>query len=126
MNESMARYLGEVMSENDRAAARAFLWTRVVPLLAVLVFTVAWATKAYADPRFAVSTDKFRVTLYDEPCALKDQITNLPYKAVWEEAGKVYQGCWGPRPEVESIVVYFTDKTVGIIPFGALKPVTGA
>lgn len=93
---------------------------------ALFIVTVVWATKAYSDPRLQAVDDGVRVILYDDKCELEDQITNLPYKAVWEEKGKTYRGCWGPRPDMRVMVAYFEDKTIGVIPMGALTRVSGA
>lgn len=93
---------------------------------ALIAVTVVWATKAYSGPRLQATQEGVRVVLYDDPCQLTEQIANLPYKATWEEDGKTFQGCWGPRPDMRVMVAYFEDKTVGIIPMGALNRVSGA
>jgi hypothetical protein len=125
MNEAMARYLGEVMNENDRAAARMYLWTRVVPLLAVLVFTVAWATEAYAGPLFQAEAEGVKIVVYDEPCKLA-VVTNLKYRATWQEKGKTYEGCVGGHPHFPVIMGYFADRTVVVLPTEMFVRVTGA
>ena len=35
------------------------------------------------------------ITLYDEPCTLKEHVANLPYRAVWVEKGQAFEGCFG-------------------------------
>jgi hypothetical protein len=48
--------------------------------------------------------------LTDEPCKL-DAVTNLKYRAIWQEQGKpALEGCYGRSGFV--IVIYFSDKTV--------------
>jgi hypothetical protein len=116
----------EARQERANLAQRLIAGLGAVCLIVLVLLAATWPTKAHADPRFQVSTDKFRVVVYDEPCKLTDQISNLPYRATWQEGSKVYEGCWAPRTEIEAVVFYFADKTVGIIPFGALKPVQGA
>ena len=64
-----------------------------------------------------------RVLFYDDKCAVSE-ITNLPFKATWEEKGKTYQGCWGPRPDLGVIAAYFDDKTVAIVPIQILTAVS--
>jgi len=116
------------LTTDEAKEERATLSQRVIAFLGVvcLIALVVVATNAHADPRFQVSTGDIRVVLHDEPCALKDQITNLPYRAVWYEKGQVFEGCWGARPDEGVVLSYFSDKTVGLIPMGALVPVRGA
>ena len=104
----------------------------IFPLIAwalVIAFTLAgvfYASRVNADPIARANAENNAViTLYNEPCELKDQITNLPYKAAWVEAGKTFRGCWGPHP-AGLAVFYFDDKTTGVIPFQALQRVSGA
>jgi len=66
------------------------------------------------------------ITFYDDPCQLKDKVSNLPYKATWQEGGKTFQGCAAPRADLELVVVYFDDLTVALVPFHLLKKATGA
>jgi hypothetical protein len=99
------------------------LWALAAVLI---VATVVWATKAHAEPRYQAGDSKVRVVLHDEPCRLKDQITNLPYRIVWHEGEKTVEGCWGPRPDAGVAMAYFADKTMGLIPLDALTKVSGA
>jgi hypothetical protein len=101
------------------------LWAAILAVL--LGIALAGATRfAHAEPRFQVANKDITITLYDDPCELKDQISNLPFKAEWKEGAKTYRGCWGPRPDVEAVLFYFDDKTMGAIPFGAIHKVVGA
>jgi hypothetical protein len=103
-------------------------WLRLTVLpwyiWAALVVTAIWATSAYAEPRFQVVANGARVVLFDDKCAVS-AVTNLPYKATWEEKGKVYQGCWGARPEAGIVMFYFDDRSVGIIPIQELTAIRG-
>ena len=92
----------------------------------LLCLLLSSATAAVAAPMFTVQADGVRVTLYDEPCTLKRDIVNLPYRATWEEKGKTFEGCFGARPDMGLVVVYFNDKTVGVIPLDALVKVRAA
>jgi hypothetical protein len=88
---------------------------------------LAFAKKASADPRFAADGDNGAViTLFDDPCELKEQITNLPYKATWTESGKQFDGCWAPVQQLGVVQMWFTDKTAFPVPLRVLKPVVGA
>jgi hypothetical protein len=99
----------------------------VIPwvIWAAIIVTAIWATSAAAEPRFQVTADGARVVLFDDKCAVS-AVANLPYKATWEEKGKVYQGCWGARPDAGVVMFYFDDKSVGIIPMQELTAVKGA
>src|SRR4051812_23975857 len=80
--------IGEDFQRFDRC-----YWRRVAFLifisfcLALLLLPLL----ANAEPRLRAEQGGVVITLYDEPCELKDQIANLPYKATWEEKGKVYR-----------------------------------
>lgn len=128
MNDSFCRAVGQFLLHQQSKEDRAKLAQRVIVTLGIIcaIALVLAAANAHADPRFQVSTGDIRVVLHDEPCALKDQITNLPYRAVWHEKGQVFEGCWGARPDEGVVLSYFSDKTVGLIPMGALTPVRGA
>jgi hypothetical protein len=36
-----------------------------------------------------------------------------PIQGRMEGRRKTYRGCWGPRPDVEAVLFYFDDKTMG-------------
>ena len=98
-----------------------------LPFWAILLIVIfCWPSIVFAEPRFAVTDGKIAVTLYDDPCELKDTVSNLPYKATWTEGDKTYNGCWGPWVNDQKIVAYFTDKTIAVIPFSAVTKVSGA
>lgn len=95
----------------------------------VLGLTLAgcfYASKAGAQPMFAAQAGDVRITLYDEPCRLKEVVTNLPYRVVWSEKGKEFEGCFGPNPELGVVMTYFSgDKTVAAIPIQMFKKLVG-
>jgi hypothetical protein len=66
------------------------------------------------------------ITLTDEPCALKGQISNLPMRAIWVEKDKTYEGCWGARQNIGMVLAYFDDHTVALIPMQVFVRVVGA
>ena len=67
-------------------------------------------------------SEKARIVLYTEPCALKVEVSNLPGRATWEEGGKTFEGCFGV---IDGIVAfYFSDKTVVTVPVRYLQRVT--
>ena len=111
----------ESRQERATLAQRLIAWLGVV----CLIVLVGLATNAYAEARFQVVADGAKVVLFDDKCAVS-AVANLPYKATWEEKGKVYQGCWGARPDAGVVMFYFDDKSVGIIPIGELTAVRGA
>lgn len=96
-------------------------------LIALVLICLLYATAVKADPIFQANVGEgMRVVLTNEPCAMKDSVTNLPYRATWEEKGKVYEGCFGPRPDFGVVVAYFSDKTAVAIPIQAFSRVQGA
>lgn len=95
----------------------------------VLYFGFAWfltlPLNANADAVFEARDGDIRVVLHDTPCELSE-VSNLPRKAVWHENGKTVEGCWGPRPDLGLVVMFFaSDKTVGLAPMQAFRRVTG-
>jgi hypothetical protein len=100
----------------------------IIPLpfwfvLAATVLFGCWSTSAAADPLYVADAGAVRITLYSEPCELKE-VTNLKLKATWVEKGKVSQGCWAAT-QFGVVVAYFDDKTVATIPVQAFEKVQG-
>jgi hypothetical protein len=110
----------EAKEERATLAQRLIAWLGVV----CLIVLVGLATNVHAGPRFQVVADGAKVVLHDDKCAVS-AVKNLPYKATWEEKGKVFQGCWGARPDAGVVMFYFDDKSVGIIPIAELTAVVG-
>ena len=88
-------------------------------ILAALFLLASYAS---AEPIAQGGNSKITITLYDEPCQLKDQITNLQYRATWEEGGKKFKGCFAIN-EMGIVIVYFEDKTVIATPAQAFHKV---
>ncbi len=84
-----------------------------------------YSAKVHAEAMFTTSDGTVAITLYSDPCELKGEIKNLPYKAVWTEAGKTFEGCWLPRDDVRLVTAYFADKTVALIPYSVFKKAVG-
>lgn len=82
-------------------------------LLFLFPLTVNAATVAQ------VGDEKTQIRLTDEPCALTEQITNLPKRAVWIEGGKSVEGCYGVIPGFGIVTMYFADKTTAAVPVAA-------
>lgn len=96
--------------------------TRAFILLLVGVVLVLWLTHALADPRLiGRSEDGTVVTLYDEPCSLKEQVSNLPLRATWDKGQEHFEGCW-QLSQFGSVLFYFADKSVVGIPRQFFKP----
>lgn len=96
-------------------------------LIGLTLAGVLYASRAVAEPRLlAVDNNGIAITLYDDPCELKGEIANLPYKATWTENGKTFEGCWQGRDEARSVVAYFSDHTVALIPYSVFKRAVGA
>jgi hypothetical protein len=78
-----------------------------------LIYLMCWPAAVLADPIFQTSPEAgVKVVLYTEPCKLSSQVTNLPYRATWEENGKVDEGCFGVDDARSLVRLYFADKTV--------------
>ena len=91
-------------------------------LRSLFILSLFVVSPALADPVATASADGVLITFYSDKCALKE-VVNLPYRAVWTEGGKSVEGCYTARPEAGVVVCYFADKTVGLVPYRALKEV---
>lgn len=82
-----------------------------------LVFAVAalLSTAAHSGPLVEFREGNVLITLYDEPCVLTE-VVNLPNRAEWIEKGIKTEGCWSINLPTQTVVVYFADKTVAVIP----------
>lgn len=97
-------------------------------LICALYFLLALTANAFAQP-FAVMTETqahgvVTITLFDEPCKLTDKVTNLHYRATWQEPNKTFEGCFGVNKEAGAVAFYFDDGAVVMTPSSAFKPVT--
>jgi hypothetical protein len=92
----------------------------------LIVLFFCWPTMLWAEPiaQFTVN-EKTRIVLHSEPCKLKGQIENLPGRAVWEESGKIFEGCWGFDGKFGMMWLYFSDKTVVGFPVREMQRLTG-
>ena len=130
MNENLCRLVAEHLNTEESKQERATLAQRLIAFLGALCLVLlvciaaTWPTNAHSAPRFQVTQEGVKVVLHDDKCAV-GAVVNLPYKATWEEKGKVFQGCWGARPDAGLVVLYFDDKSVGIIPISELTAVQG-
>ena len=97
-------------------------WLARVPALALALT----ALTVYAQPIARFEGSGVVLTLYDEDCALKDQITNLPKRAVWTQDGKDIEGCFGVNASIGMVNLYFADKTATALPAQMFVRVTGA
>jgi hypothetical protein len=101
-------------------------WLGWALILGLILAGVLYASKAVAEPKFQAKDKEAVITLWSDPCEVKE-VQNLPFKATWVEGAKTFTGCWGPRPDVGAVLFYFKeDGSVGIAPIQAFKPVVGA
>lgn len=90
-------------------------------VLAGLLFFVSY--EVYAEPVLEATEGGVRVVLHTDKCAL-NEVSNLPFKAVWHENGKQVEGCWAPHPPLGIVAMFFAaDKSVGIAPMSAFRKV---
>jgi hypothetical protein len=93
----------------------AWFLTFVVAVTAILV------PLARAVPIASFEQEDLNITLTDEECALP-QVANLPKRAIWREPKKTVDGCWGVV--ARTVVVYWADKTVILVPAAAFTRAT--
>ena len=93
---------------------------RLPKLVWVFAFFVCWPSMLLAQPLFSMEQNGVKVTLHDDACKV-DGVSNLPFKATWEEGGKVFEGCWSPSFDRERVNAFFTDKSVVSFPPGMFK-----
>lgn len=98
---------------------------RLVAILVVVAGLALWAGNVFAEAAFQGQGQGVTITVFNEPCKL-DAVTNLPFRATWEENGKVTEGCVAPRPDAGVVVGYFSDKTIALMPIQMFKRLVGA
>ncbi len=103
---------------------RAISRSRAICRLALLVILAA-PLFAYSEPRYHFGTTNLSITLHDELCGMKDEVTNLPRRAVWKDKGVETEGCWGFSEQFGLVLMYFKDKTATALPAALFTKVTG-
>ncbi len=98
-------------------------WLAWAAILLFLVFGVMRC--AQAAPILQASGEGLTIVLYDEDCAMKDKVINLPKRATWTENGKTIDGCWGMSP-LRVVILYFADLTAVALPPNIFRPLEGA
>jgi len=100
--------------------------TRAFILVLVGTFLILWLTHALAEARLiARSEDGTIIMLYDEPCAMKERVANLPLRATWDKGSEHFEGCW-QLSQFGSVLFYFTDKSIVDVPRQYFKPIGAA
>ena len=88
-------------------------------LFAVLL---CWVVTASAGKQLVAKGADFSVFLTDEACE-SQAVTNLPKKAIWvDKNNNRIAGCWGFMHAAGSVLFYFDDKTVVLIPARMFAP----
>ena len=85
-------------------------WRRVGVAVFLGLLLALFVGLAHGEPFAIAKADNGSVTLHKAPCALKT-VSNLPFKAVWVQDGKVFEGCWAHHP-YGLVVAFFDDLTV--------------
>lgn len=122
----------EQLTSDDVRHARQYLRRIVGGLLVVafLLFTVIWATKAHAaDPSGAFVADigTSKLFLYQEPCALGGWFSKWK-KGTWQVEGKLFDACWKLQRDADDQVYVHTvdaDGDAGSVPARMFKKATG-
>ena len=94
----------------------------ILLLVLALLGIAYFAGGADAAPVARGGNDKIEVTLFNDKCRLTS-VVDLPYRAVWKEGGKSFEGCFGPTQFNGLIVLYFDDRSIALMPMQAFKPV---
>ena len=100
-----------------RVASRVFKYLIWVVILAAPTF-------AYSEPQYSFTAADLTITLHDDLCGLKSEITNLHRRAVWKHKDEVVEGCWGFSERFGLILLYFADKTSTALPSQLFNKVT--
>ncbi len=127
MNET-AWFQDRGLNERVAKEERRYWRNAILKVLAVILFFAgigAVIDKAHAEAVFQGVGQGVTITIYNEPCKL-EAVSNLPFRATWEENGKVTEGCIAPRPDAGLVVGYFADKAVALMPIDMFKRLTGA
>ena len=106
------------MSKN-RAKNRERTFGRVL-----LLVILAAPTFTYSEPRYQFTANELTITLHDDACTLKSEITNLPRRVVWKHKGEVVEGCWGFMEQFGLVTLYFADKTATAMPSQIFQKIT--
>ena len=96
-------------------------WRRVGAAVFLGLVLALFVGLVHGQPFAVAKADNGSVTLHRAPCELKSQIANLPYKAVWLQDGKTFEGCWAHHP-YGLVVAYFDDLTVVLIQPQVFQP----
>lgn len=100
-------------------------WALVAIILGAALAMALWSGGVRADPLFSATAEGATITLTNEPCKVP-AIGNLPFRAVWVEKDKTYEGCFGVRQDLGLVLAYFDDRSVALIPIQIFRKVVGA
>lgn len=75
---------------------------------------------APAAPVAEVAQNGVAVRLFREPCTLAGAVSNLPYRATWEQGGRTFEGCYTVQHGTV-VVAYFDDRSVVAIPLSLFR-----
>lgn len=89
-----------------------------IVIAAVLLIIAGAFTHARGAEVAKLTNQGITITLTDEKCTLS-AVSNLPYRAKWDEQGKHYEGCFGVLKIF--VILYFDDKSVVVLPAGMFK-----
>lgn len=95
--------------------------SRALCRLALLLMTAA-PTFSHAEARFQFAVEDLTITLHDDTCAFKSEITNLPRRVMWKNNKETVEGCWGFSSQFGLILLWFSDKTSTALPAPLFKP----
>lgn len=77
-----------------------------------------------SQPVWQAKDQDVTVSFYRERCRL-GAVSNLPHRATWTEAGKVFDGCFQIYPRYQVAIAFFSDGAIAVVPLGSLEQVHG-
>ena len=99
--------------------------TRAWPARVLALLIAAAPLNAEAAAVYQFATNDLTITLHDDLCSLKSEITNRPRRVVWDHKGEKVEGCWGYSEQFSLILLYFADKTATALPAPLFAKLTG-
>ena len=99
---------------------------RLAFLIACLSAALLFAIQPKASPRLVAEGQGITITLYDDPCpASFAKVIDFKLRATWKEKGKTIEGCFNYYPDTDTVAIYFSDKSLAVVPRLLFKPMEG-
>ena len=93
--------------------------------LLIALLLISFAGGLHAAVVAVGESDGVKISLTNEPCKL-EVVSNLPFRATWEEKGVRYSGCWGASPLKVVMTYWQEDRSIAVIPIEFFRKVIDA